>query len=85
MCCDAELKKTNSTPLIYNHILLKEGGQEKFMKELADLYNKYGIDTRLETHDFLLSEATWNFIAVIHNTMYAKDKLHSVEVKEEYK
>lgn len=37
MCCDAELKKTNSTPLIYNHILLKEGGQEKFMKELAAL------------------------------------------------
>ena len=36
MCCDAELKKTNSTPLIYNHILLKEGGQEKFMKERAN-------------------------------------------------
>lgn len=85
MCCDAKLKKTNSTPLIYNHILLKEGGQEKFMKELADLYNKYSIDTRLETHDFLLAEATWNFIAVIHNTMYAKDKLKSIEVKEEYK
>lgn len=83
MNCDAELKKTNTTPLVYNHMLLKEGGQEKFMKELADLYNKYGIDTRLETHDFLLAEATWNFIAVIRNTMYAKGILKSIEVKEE--
>ena len=85
MCCDAELKKTNSTPLIHNHLSLKEEEREKFMKELAHLYNNYGIDTRLETHDFLLAEATWNFIAVIHNTMYARNKLCSVEVKEEYK
>ena len=56
--------------------------EEKFMKELADLYNKYGIDTRLQTHDFLLAEATWNFIAVIHNTIYAKDKLCSVEINK---
>ena len=83
MYYDAKLKKTNTTPLVYNHILLKEGGQEKFMKELAYLYNKYGIDTTLEIQDFLLAEATWNFIAVIHNTMYAKDKLRSIEVKEE--
>lgn len=81
MYCDAELKKTNLTPLIYNHIDLKEGKQEKFMEELADLYNKYGIDSRLETQDFLLAEATWNFIAVIHNTMYSKGELSSVEVK----
>lgn len=81
MYYDAELKKTNSTPLIYNHINLREGGQENFMKELASLYNKYSIDTRLETQDFLLAEATWNFICVIHNTMYSKRKLSSVEVK----
>lgn len=55
--------------MIYNHILFKEGCQEQFLKELADVYNKFGLDSRLNIHDFLLAEMTFNFLATINNTL----------------
>ena len=69
MECDAIVKNRNVTPLIHNHILFNEGGQEQFLKELADVYNKFGLDSRLNIHDFLLAEMTFNFLAVINNTL----------------
>jgi hypothetical protein len=69
MECDAIVQKTNETPLIYNHLSFKEGGQEQFLKELSDLYNKFGLDSRLNVRDFLLAEMTFNFLAVINNTI----------------
>lgn len=69
MECDAIEKNRNVTPLIYNHILFKEGGQEQFLKELADVFNKFGLDSRLNIHDFLLAEMTFNFLATINNTL----------------
>lgn len=65
-----QLKKNrNVTPLIYNHIRFKEGYQEQFLKELSDVYNKFGLDSRLNIHDFLLAEMTFNFLATINNTL----------------
>ena len=69
MKCDAVVQKTNSTPLICNHLLFNEGGQGQFLKELSDLYNKFGLDSRLNIRDFLLAEMTFNFLAVINNTI----------------
>lgn len=69
MECDAIVPKTNSTPLIYNHILFKDGGLEQFLKELSDVYNKFGLDSRLNIRDFLLAEMTFNFLAVVNNTI----------------
>lgn len=69
MECDAVVPKTNSTPLICNHILFNDGGQEKFLKELSDLYNRHGLDNRLNIRDFLLAEMTFNFLAVVNNTI----------------
>lgn len=69
MKCDAVVKNKNKTPLIYNHILFNEGGQEQLLKELSDLYNKFGLDSRLDIRDFLLAEMTFNFLAVIDNTI----------------
>lgn len=69
MECDAIVTNRNTTPLIYHHLLFKEGGQEQFIKELSELYNKFGIDSRLNIRDFLLAEMTFNFLAVINNTM----------------
>lgn len=69
MECDAVVKNINKTPLIYNHLLFKEGGQEQFLKELSDLYNRHGLDSRLNIRDFLLAEMTFNFLAVVNNTM----------------
>ena len=43
--------------------------QEQFLKELSDLYNKFGLDSRLNIRDFLLAEMTFNFLAVIDNTI----------------
>ena len=69
MECDAIVKNRNVTPLIYNHIRFKEGGQEQFLNELAGVYNKFGLDSRLNIHDFLLAEMTFNFLATINNTL----------------
>lgn len=69
MECDAVVQNKNKTPLIYNHLLLKEGGQEQLLQELSDLYNKFGLDSRLNIRDFLLAEMTFNFLAVINNTI----------------
>ena len=69
MECDAIVKNRNVTPLIYNHLLFKEGGQEQFLNELASVYNKFGLDSRLNIHDFLLAEMTFNFLATINNTL----------------
>ena len=82
MVCDAIVKNRNVTPLIYNHILFKEGGQEQFLNELAGVYNKFGLDSRLNIHDFLLAEMTFNFLATINNTLnkdmeLKKDSEHS--------
>lgn len=69
MECDAIVQNINKTPLIYNHLLLREGGQEQFLKELSELYNKFGIDSGLNIRDFLLAEMTFNFLAIINNTV----------------
>lgn len=77
---DADLRITNKTPLIYNHILFNDGGQEKFLKDLSDLYNKYGLDSRLKIRDFLLAEMTFNFLSVVNNTI---DKEFEMKVYNE--
>lgn len=69
MECDAVEPKTNSTPLIYNHISFKDGELKQFLKELSDIYNKFGLDSRLNIRDFLLAEMTFNFLAVVNNTV----------------
>lgn len=79
MECDADLKITNKTPLIYNHILFNDGGQKKFLKELSDLYNRYGLDSSLNIRDFLLAEMTFNFLAVVNNTIDKEIELKLVE------
>ena len=66
---EAKYTSTNKTPLIYNHLNFKDGGQEQFLRELSNLYNKFGIDSELNIRDFLLAEMTFNFLAVINNTI----------------
>lgn len=68
-------KRRNKTPLIYTDELLHYKERDKFIDELSALYNKYGVDSILEIHDFILAESTWNFIATIHNARRAKLKL----------
>lgn len=75
---DAVIINKNETPIIYNHILFKDGGQEQFLKELSALYNKFGIDSRLNIRDFLLAEMTFNFLAVVNNTI-DKENEYKVE------
>ena len=43
--------------------------EEQFLKELADVYNKFGLDSRLNIRDFLLAEMTFNFLAIVNNTI----------------
>lgn len=78
MECDAIVKNKNKTPLIYNHILFNEGGQEQFLKELSYLYNKFGLDSRLNIRDFLLAEMTFNFLATVNNTIDKEIELRLV-------
>lgn len=70
-------RPTNKTPMIYT------GGDfitpylmtEEFIRELADIYNKYGIDSKLDIRDFLLAEMSYNFLAVMHNTMRKENEM----------
>jgi len=68
---------TNKTPMIYTHddFIRPWAQTEKFIKELADLYNKYGIDLKLNVRDFLLAEMSYNFLAVMHNTMRKENEM----------
>ena len=69
-------KKRNTTPLIYtSETILHYQERDRFIDELAHLYNKYGIDSRIGMHDFILAETTWNFIATMHNAKVAELKL----------
>ena len=69
-------KKRNTTPLIYtSETTLHYQERDRFIEELTHLYNKYGIDSKLEMHDFILAETTWNFIATMHNAKVATFKL----------
>lgn len=69
MECNAVIPNPNITPIIYNHILFKDEGLKQFLKELSDVYNKFGLDSRLNIRDYLLAEMTFNFLAVINNTI----------------
>lgn len=77
MDTDGEIcKPRNKTPMIYTGgDFIKSHKTGEFIKELAGLYNKYNIDTILNTYDFLLAEMTYNFLAVISNTIKANENL----------
>ena len=69
-------KRRYTTPLIYtSETILHYQERDRFIEEIAHLYNKYGIDSSLGMYDFILAETTWNFIATIHNAKVAKLKL----------
>lgn len=67
----------NKTPMIYTggDFITPYPMTEEFIRELADLYNKYGIDSKLNMRDFLLAEMSYNFLAVMHNTMRKESEM----------
>ena len=69
--------RPNKTPLIYTgaDFIKTWDKTDEFIKELADLYNKYGIDSKLNMRDFLLAEMSYNFLAVMHNTMRIENEM----------
>ena len=71
------LEPTNKTPMIYTRgdFITPYPMTEEFIRELADLYNKYGIDSKLNVRDFLLAEMSYNFLAVMHNTMRKENEM----------
>lgn len=75
MIGETEEKRRNQTPLIYTSGTLHYQERDRFIEELTHLYNKYGIDSTMGMHDFILAETTWNFIATIHNAKTAELKL----------
>lgn len=76
MIGETEEKRRNQTPLIYTSgTLLHYQERDRFIEELTHLYNKYGIDSMMGMHDFILAETTWNFIATIHNAKMAELEL----------
>ena len=70
-------RPTNKTPMIYTggDFITPYPMTEEFIRELADLYNKYGIDSKLNMRDFLLAEMSYNFLAVMHNTMRKENEM----------
>lgn len=70
-------RPTNKTPMIYTggDFITPYPMTKEFIRELADLYNKYGIDSKLNMRDFLLAEMSYNFLAVMHNTMRKENEM----------
>lgn len=70
-------RPTNKTPMIYTggDFITPYPMTKEFIRELADLYNKYGIDSKLNMRDFLLAEMSYNFLAVMHNTMRKESEM----------
>ena len=70
-------RPTNIIPMIYTggDFITPYSMTEEFIRELADLYNKYGIDSKLNMRDFLLAEMSCNFLAVMYNTMRMENKM----------
>ena len=70
-------RPTNKTPMIYTggDFITPYPKTEEFIRELANLYNKYGIDSKLNMRDFLLAEMSYNFLAVMHNTMRKENEM----------
>lgn len=77
MNCEEICKPTNKTPMIYTggDFIKPYENTFEFIKELAELYNKYNIDVKLNMYDLLLAEMTYNFLAVMSNTIKSNDKL----------
>ena len=71
------LEPTNKTPMIYTRgdFITPYPMTEEFIRGLANLYNKYGIDSKLNVRDFLLAEMSYNFLAVMHNTMRKENEM----------
>ena len=69
--------RPNKTPLIYTgaDFIKTWDKTDEFIKELSGLYNKYGIDSKLNMRDFLLAEMSYNFLAVMHNTMRIENEM----------
>lgn len=69
--------RPNKTPLIYTgaDFIKSWDKTDEFIKELADLYNKYSIDSKLNMRDFLLAEMSYNFLAVMYNTMRKENEM----------
>lgn len=69
--------RPNKTPLIYTGADFIKTWEKTdiFIRELADIYNKYGIDSKLNVRDFLLAEMSYNFLAVMHNTLRKENEM----------
>ena len=64
---DSALENRNVSPLLYGVIDSKK--REIFLKRLEELYNILGIDTELNTPDYLLAEFTLNCLVSYGNAI----------------
>lgn len=75
-------KERFGSPMIYSDIFNKYELNEKFIKELTELINKYNIDTKLDMHDFLIAELVRNYLASLRNAIRYNKKLKGEKVEE---
>jgi len=65
MDSEIDLKPKNVSPLLYGEIDIKK--REILLERLEELYNNLGIDTELNTPDYLLAEYTLNCLVSYGN------------------
>lgn len=63
----------NYCPILYGTISQEK--REELVKKLTSLYNRMGIDSDLNIHDFVLAENTLNYLITIGNIKNAESKL----------
>ena len=71
MVNEEEHKPWNSSPILWDYNNFKH--KDEFVSKVEELINIYGIDTALNTPDYLLAEYILNCLILFGNTLISKN------------
>lgn len=69
---DEKRRPWNSSPILWDYRDIQH--KEKFVKKVEEIINICGIDTALNTPDYLLAEYLLNCLILFGNTSISSDK-----------
>lgn len=74
---DAKSRHWNSSPILWDYSNFKH--KEKFVKQVEEIINIYGIDAALKTPDYLLAEYILNCLINFGNTLISIDRKEAAQ------
>lgn len=70
-------KPWNSSPILWDYSDFKH--KDEFVSKVEELINIYGIDTALNTPDYLLAEHILNCLILFGNTLISKNNYETTK------